>query len=168
MRYLRSSNWPHLGEHRRAGLQQRVDDQGRLTLRSEYEEAVGFLDEARAVADRLTGDHTGLARSLLDSIITAGAARRPPRVLDALEQRFSESLGSDGALEMPVAAIDMRRGARYTTTRVLNATAWRAAATDPWRRGSTPNRHRSAIRTRRRTSRRPPCIASCRWECLAH
>jgi len=87
-----------------------VDEQGRLTAASEYQEAVGFLDDARDIADRLTGDRANAARPILDSIITAAQAHRPPSELGALERRFAESLGSDGALELPVAALDLAQG----------------------------------------------------------
>ena len=87
-----------------------VDDRGRLTQASEYNEAVDFLNDAKEIADRLTGDRAAVALPLLDSIITAAAAHQPPSVLAALERRFSESLGSEGMLEMPVAAIDLGAG----------------------------------------------------------
>jgi FTR1 family protein len=88
-----------------------VDAQGRLTAASEYQEAIGFLGDARDIAVRLTGVRADTARALLDSIILAAHRRRPPAVLGALERRFAEALGSEGALEMPSAQIDLAAGA---------------------------------------------------------
>ena len=88
-----------------------VDEQGRLISRDEYDEAAGFLSDARAASMRLSGDRTA-ARALLDSIIAAVAAKRPPSSLDALSQRFAAALGSDAALELPKKAIDLAAGHR--------------------------------------------------------
>ncbi len=89
-----------------------VDAQGRLTAASEYQEAVGFLRDARGLADRLTGAHAASARVCLDSIISAAAAHRPPPVLAAFERRFTQALGSEGGLELPTAPIDLAAGKR--------------------------------------------------------
>src|SRR5436309_6024216 len=55
-----------------------VDDKGRLISADEYQEAVGFLNDARDAAARLPGDRMATARSVLDSIIAAVAAKKPP------------------------------------------------------------------------------------------
>ncbi len=89
-----------------------VDGQGRLTAASEYQEAVGFLNDAKGIADRLTGERAASARVLLDSIIVAASAHQPPKVLAALEGRFAQALGSEGALELPTAPIDLAAGKR--------------------------------------------------------
>jgi high-affinity iron transporter len=88
-----------------------VDEHGRLISRDEYDEAAGFLSDARAASTRLSGDRTA-ARALLDSIIAAVGARQPPASLDALNQRFAAALGSDAALELPKKAIDVAAGER--------------------------------------------------------
>ncbi|MDE3215859.1 MAG: cytochrome c/FTR1 family iron permease [Gemmatimonadota bacterium] len=87
-----------------------VDASGRLTAASEYQEAMGFLADARAIADRLTGAHADSARGLLDSIIAAARDRRAPAALASLQRRFAAALGSEGALEMPTASIDLAAG----------------------------------------------------------
>jgi high-affinity iron transporter len=89
-----------------------VDARGRLTTESEYREAVGFLGDAKEIADRLTGDRAAAARPLLDSIIAAAAVHAPPQRLAAIERRFAASLGSEGALELPAGAIDLAAGKR--------------------------------------------------------
>ena len=88
-----------------------VDEHGRLISRDEYDEAAGFLSDARAASTRLSGDRA-LARALLDSIIAAVAAKQPPSNLEALDQRFAAALGSDAALELPKKAIDVAAGQR--------------------------------------------------------
>lgn len=88
-----------------------VDEHGRLISRDEYDEAAGFLSDARAASTRLSGDRT-TARALLDSIIAAVGAKRPPSSLEMLSQRFAAALGSDAALELPQKAIDLAAGER--------------------------------------------------------
>src|SRR6185437_2861582 len=74
-----------------------IDARGRLLSADEYQEAVGFLNDARAAANRLPGNRTA-SRALLDTIITEVAAKHPPAVLAQLEKRFAASLGSQAAL----------------------------------------------------------------------
>jgi high-affinity iron transporter len=88
-----------------------IDARGRLLSADEYQEAVGFLNDARAAANRLPGNRTA-SRALLDTIITEVAAKHPPAVLAQLEKRFAASLGSQAALELPTSAIDLADGRR--------------------------------------------------------
>src|ERR1700755_71938 len=53
-----------------------IDQKGRLISDDEYQEARGFLDDARSVAARLPGN-AATSRALLDSIGAAMAAKRP-------------------------------------------------------------------------------------------
>src|SRR6185437_14326645 len=69
-----------------------IDPRGRLLSADEYQETVGFLNDARAAAARLPGNRTA-SRALLDTIIAEVAAKRPPVVLAQLEKRFAASLG---------------------------------------------------------------------------
>src|SRR4051812_14843199 len=89
-----------------------VDDHGRLISRDEYDEAVGFLKDARATADRLPGDRVAAAKTLLDSIMAAIEAKKPPSALAELNQRFALALGSEAALELPRKPIDLADGTR--------------------------------------------------------
>ncbi len=89
-----------------------VDENGRLISRDEYSEAVDFLKDARATASRLPGDRIGTAMTLLDSIMAAIQAKKPPSALAALNQRFATALGSEAALELPKKPIDLAEGAR--------------------------------------------------------
>jgi high-affinity iron transporter len=86
-----------------------VDAKGRLISNDEYQEAKGFLDDARGVAARLPGN-ASTARALLDSIGTAMDARRPSSDLAALSQRLVASLGSEAALELPKKPLDVAEG----------------------------------------------------------
>lgn len=87
-----------------------VDAQGRRIDAAEQQEAVDFLREARSAAARLTGDRIASANATLDSLITAAEAGRPPQELAAMQQRFAAVLGSQAALEVPRASIDINEG----------------------------------------------------------
>ena len=87
-----------------------VDGNGRLTSSQEYQEAVDFLRDAQRTAERLPGPAATTARAILDSIVAGVAARRPPQLLDALHKRFTATLGSEAALELPRSAIDLAEG----------------------------------------------------------
>ena len=88
-----------------------IDEKGRLISNDEYQEAVGFLTDARTVMQRLPGEATG-PRALLDSIANAFAARRPPSMLATLNQRFQASLGREAQLDLPKQPLDLAQGAQ--------------------------------------------------------
>ncbi|HEU4748558.1 MAG TPA: hypothetical protein VFS56_08665, partial [Gemmatimonadaceae bacterium] len=54
------------------------DDRGRLIAPLEYEETTSFLGDARQVAGRLTGYDAPRTRAVLDTMISAVAAKVPP------------------------------------------------------------------------------------------
>jgi high-affinity iron transporter len=87
-----------------------VDANGNIISDLEYGEAVEFLGDARTVAARLSGDRAAGARTGLDSLIQAVAARRSPALVAELHQRFMAALGSAGALELPTRALSLARG----------------------------------------------------------
>jgi FTR1 family protein len=89
-----------------------VDEHGRLISAEEHTEATGFLRDAREVAARLSGDRAAAARAVLDTLIAAADADRPPAEIEALYQRFAAALGSAGALELPAAGVDLAAGRR--------------------------------------------------------
>jgi high-affinity iron transporter len=89
-----------------------VDDKGRLISADEYQEAVGFLNDAREAAGRLPGARAAAARAILDSIVAAMAAKRSPAAIEPLNQRFAAALGSEAALELPKKPIDVAEGGR--------------------------------------------------------
>jgi len=61
-----------------------VDENGRLLSSDEYQEAIGFLSDARGVASRLPATKIG-ARAILDSIDAAMHALAINRVIRVLE-----------------------------------------------------------------------------------
>ncbi|HEX6060267.1 MAG TPA: FTR1 family protein [Gemmatimonadaceae bacterium] len=87
-----------------------IDEQGRLISELEYTEAVDFLADARGVAERISGARADEARAVLDTIIAAVAAKRPPSEVATLHERFNGALGSDAALDMPAEPIDLAEG----------------------------------------------------------
>jgi high-affinity iron transporter len=87
-----------------------VDDKGRLISADEYQEAVGFLNDAREAAGRLPGERVAAARAILDSIVAAMAAKKPPALIEPMNQRFAAALGSEAALELPRKPIDVAAG----------------------------------------------------------
>lgn len=87
-----------------------IDDRGRLISAQEYQEAADFLQDARTAAQRLPGPRGDSARLVLDSIIRAVASKEPPAVLTLLSRRFATTLGSEAALELPRAPIDVAAG----------------------------------------------------------
>ena len=87
-----------------------VDAQGKLISAQEYQEANDFLVDARRAAERLSGENAAAARALLDSVAAAVREKRPPVVLDSLEQRFAALLGNEGKLELPKKPLDLVEG----------------------------------------------------------
>ena len=87
-----------------------VDAQGRLISAQEYQETSDFLVDARTVAARLPGAQATAARVLLDSIAAAVRAKKPPIVLDSLQQRFAAILGNEAKLDLPKGALDLAAG----------------------------------------------------------
>lgn len=87
-----------------------IDDHGRMISAQEYQEAVDFLTDARRTAERLPGTRGDTARKLLDSIVVAVSEKRPPALLAAMNTSFAASLGSEAALELPNAPIDVAAG----------------------------------------------------------
>lgn len=88
-----------------------VDEHGKVISADERSEATGFLRDGLAVADRLSGEQVAAARAVLDTLITAADANRPPHEIDEIYQRFQAALGSQGALELPRGAVDLAAGA---------------------------------------------------------
>src|SRR5436853_1884911 len=63
-----------------------VDSRGRMISEVEYQEAADFLADAKQQATRLSGEGAAPARAMLDSILAAVAAKKPPEQVKALEQ----------------------------------------------------------------------------------
>ena len=108
-----------------------VDESGRLISRDEYAEAVDFLKDARATATRLPGDRVAAAMTLLDSIMAAIQAKKPPSALAEMNQRFAAALGSEAALELPKKSIDIADGARLYAASCASCHGARAMGDGP-------------------------------------
>jgi high-affinity iron transporter len=89
-----------------------IDAKGRLISNDEYQEALGFLKDARAAAVRLPSDRAATATVMLDSIIGAVTAKTPPAALGVLAQRFAAVLGRDAELTLPAKAADVAEGSK--------------------------------------------------------
>jgi high-affinity iron transporter len=87
-----------------------VDEHGKLISAEEHSEATGFLRDASEVAGRLPGKRAEAARAVLDTLIVAADADRPPHEIAAIYRRFAAALGSEGALELPAGGIDVAAG----------------------------------------------------------
>ena len=87
-----------------------IDANGRLVSDIEYHEAVSFLQDAKEVAARLSGARASAVQAVLDSLTAIVVARRPPKDLAALHERFSAALGTEGALDLPTRVIDLTEG----------------------------------------------------------
>jgi high-affinity iron transporter len=87
-----------------------VDAQGRLISAQEHEESVGFLQDAAGVAARLSGPQSIAARAIIDTLLSAAQANRPPQELAAIGARLSTTLGSAGSLDLPAHGIDLGAG----------------------------------------------------------
>jgi high-affinity iron transporter len=88
-----------------------VDERGKLISAEEHSEATGFLRDASEVAGRLPGKNAEAARAILDTLIVAADADRPPHEITAIYRRFAAALGSEGALELPANGVDAAAGA---------------------------------------------------------
>jgi high-affinity iron transporter len=86
------------------------DDRGRLISPVEYEETTSFLTDARQVAGRISGYDAPKTRAVLDTMIASVAAKKPPAEIRALHERFLESLGAAGAMDLPTAPLDTAVG----------------------------------------------------------
>ncbi len=87
-----------------------VDESGRVKSALEYDEATGFLAEARDVAARLTTPNAGAVRALIDSLSAAATRRAGPTALRKIYDEFSGALGAEGALDLPTRAVNLARG----------------------------------------------------------
>jgi high-affinity iron transporter len=115
-----------------------VDAEGKVVLEIEYQEAVDFLNDAKGVANRLSGESAPAARAALDSLIVAVRARRPPSAVAALHATFAGSLGSDGALELPSRAVDLAAGRRLYAANCASCHGDRGLGDGPAASGMNP------------------------------
>jgi high-affinity iron transporter len=94
-----------------------VDSAGRLISAMEFEEATGFLKEARDVATRLTTPTAAAVRIAIDSMAAAANRRATPTDLRKFYDAFTQALGADGALDLPSRAVDLAAGRTIYATK---------------------------------------------------
>jgi high-affinity iron transporter len=87
-----------------------VDAQGRITLQLEYDEAVAFLGDARAIADRVADNRKAALGALVDTMRAAVTARVAPAELNQIHARLVALLGPDAALDYPTEPVDLAVG----------------------------------------------------------
>src|SRR5688500_2694118 len=87
-----------------------LDSRGNLVSKLEYDEATGFLEDARSVAARLRGYNAPATQALLDTLAQAVRDRRSPNDVKLIHARFNGALGAAGALDLPSAPLDTARG----------------------------------------------------------
>ncbi|MGI8401065.1 MAG: FTR1 family protein [Gemmatimonadaceae bacterium] len=87
-----------------------VDDRGKLVSKDEFDETYGFLLDARQVAARLGGYDAPATRAILDSLIGAVAAKKPPATVRQFHLLFAAALGTAGAMDLPRGPLDTAQG----------------------------------------------------------
>ncbi len=87
-----------------------IDAKGKLISADEYQEALGFVKDARVAASRLPSDRAAAATAMVDSIIVAITAKKPPAALGELAERFSAMLGRDAQLSLPHGPLNVADG----------------------------------------------------------
>jgi high-affinity iron transporter len=87
-----------------------VDAGGRIFAPLEYDEAVAFLTDARAIASRVADARSAALGALVDTMRSAVAARVSPADLQAIHARLVTLLGPDAALDYPTAPVDLAAG----------------------------------------------------------
>ena len=114
-----------------------VDARGRLISNDEYQEAIGFLTEARASAGRLPAERRG-GVAILDSLIAAVNAKQPPTDIKNLASRFAAALGSGAALDLPKLPLDPDSGGRIYAASCASCHGPRGMGDGPMARGMNP------------------------------
>ncbi len=134
-----------------------VDDHGKLVSKDEFDETYGFLSDASQVAARLSGYDAARTRAILDSLITAVAARKPPSAVRELHRHFATSLGTAGALDLPKAPLDTAEGHQLYARNCSSCHGMTGAGDGPAARALSPPP--SAIGVKTLTPQLTPTLA---------
>src|ERR1700681_1635284 len=87
-----------------------VDDHGKLISKDEFDEAYGFLTDAKMVAARLRGYDAPATRAILDSLTEAVAEKKSPATVKRFYRLFAASIGTAGAMDLPTGPLDTAEG----------------------------------------------------------
>ena len=87
-----------------------VDAQGQLIAADELDEALGFLEDAKPIADGLSGDRAPAIRAELDTLLGACQKHQATQTVSVIYARFVQALGSAGAVELPQGPLDVAAG----------------------------------------------------------
>jgi high-affinity iron transporter len=115
-----------------------VDERGKLVSKEEFDETYGFLSDARQVATRLSGYNAVRTRAILDSLVAAVAARRPPAAVRELHRHFAISLGTAGAMDLPRGPLDTAEGHAHYIKNCSSCHGMAGAGDGPAARTLTP------------------------------
>jgi high-affinity iron transporter len=115
-----------------------IGPNGAMISDVEYGETVEFLNNARELSTRLSGDRAGETRALIDSLIAAVEAKVPPQTLAGLRDRFSQSLGADAALDLPTRMVDIASGQQLYEARCASCHGATGQGDGPAARGMNP------------------------------
>jgi high-affinity iron transporter len=115
-----------------------IDAQGKLISKDEFDETYGFLTDAKQVATRLNGYDAAKSRAILDTMIAAVSAKRPPAEVKALHQRFASSLGTAGAMDLPNSPLDAVEGESLFVKSCASCHGMKGAGDGPAARTLTP------------------------------
>lgn len=115
-----------------------IDASGRMISQQEYQEAVDFLSNARAVAERLPGARASAVRAELDSLSAAVAARKTPAEIAKIHERFTTALGAEGALELPTGELRIAAGREIYQTNCASCHGQTGMGDGPAAKGMDP------------------------------
>lgn len=87
-----------------------VDATGAIVLQLEYDEAVAFLGDARALIDRVSDARAPRLAALVDEMRVAVERKVPPAELADVQRRFTQLLGPDASLDYPTAPVSLAEG----------------------------------------------------------
>jgi high-affinity iron transporter len=87
-----------------------VDARGAIVLQLEYDEAVAFLTDARALVDRVNDARAPQLAALIDEMRAGVNQKLPPAALADLQQRFTQLLGPDASLDYPTSPVSLAEG----------------------------------------------------------
>jgi high-affinity iron transporter len=115
-----------------------VDADGDIVLQLEYDEAVAFLADARALVERVDDARAAQLATLIDRLRDGVARRVAPADLAALHTEFVAVLGPDASLDFPSAPLDLAEGRALYAARCASCHGDSGAGDGPAAAGMNP------------------------------